>query len=366
MTSRDAYACRTFNPPPPTSKRNFLLLLSARSFVVYKNETHERTGKSGVRYYYPIASTVWFWEIRQCGPPSDDIIAHAGDIYLDISTVPVGVYQNTSAGWTSCWSEPPINPLLKNKFLKLPHPNFKDRFLWTTKPNLNSSTSKGGILLSYISPEELNSRGGTEEDKQLYLLLDLRTFNPSITTAETLVARREAALQAGKGSWLDILDSTSSSLTRDTGNDSDSDMYVEKKDLIDDEEDDEDDEDDEEDEEDDYTDKTILSASTNHSVDKLEAIENTSCGGIADIAEVAQSILKEVKKISSATLPVVKYPASGNVYSGDSSTSPSSSNPPPKLESDSIQLLLSRLTAAIERERKEHLTEIDNCDSFCE
>ena len=121
----------------------------------------------------PGSSRLWFWEIRQCGPPSEDIIAHAGDIYLDMSTVPIDVYQNASTGWTLCWSEPSC--VLNRIFLKLPHPYYKDRFLWTTE-----TTSKGEILLSYISLEELNSRCEIEEIKQAYLLRDFIDFSPII------------------------------------------------------------------------------------------------------------------------------------------------------------------------------------------
>lgn len=150
------------------------------------------------------------WEIRDRGPPSDDINASVGDIYVDKSTVPVGVYQNTSTGWTSCWSEHP------REFIKIPHPRLKNRFLWTTESSYNLETR---ITLSYITSDELKSRGGTEKDKQVYLLQDLKTLFSPITTVKTL-----AAVQAEKDAWLD---SSSSSSTTDTESDLDG-MSVEE------------------------------------------------------------------------------------------------------------------------------------------
>ena len=97
------------------------------------------------------------------------------------------------------------------------------------------------------------------------------------------------------------------------------------------------------------TDITILSAeveseSGDDSVDKANE----------EIAQ--QSTSKEV--FSNKLVTLGKH----SVYFGESSTPPSTSSRPPELESDSIRSLLSRLTAAIEKERKEHLTETNNCE----
>jgi hypothetical protein len=279
-------------------------------------------------------SPVWFWEIRERGPPSDDITANAGDIYLDISTVPIDVYQKTPTGWTSCWSEP-LCFESQRKFSMLPHPRFMDHFLWTTVANDSSSA---GITLSYITHEELNSRGGTENDKQLYLLQDLKTLHPSITTAKTfkLAAQREA-LQAKQNTWLD---SCSSSSTMGAGNDSDC-MYVEEEDLCDDG-----------DHDDEGTDKTILSAEV-ESMLGSEPVDTANEGSVCckiKTAELTQSVSKEVEEIFSD-------PDSSTV------TSLSTSNPPPKFESDYIPLL-SRLNRSIEMERKENFAQISNCELF--
>jgi hypothetical protein len=344
--------CSNTGSVPPRTKSSGKFLSPGpiiRNFYILKNE--EGAGELGPFPLYGYFSTVCFWEIRQHGPPSDNIIAHAGDIYLDISTAPIGVYQNTSTGWISCWSEL-TNPSSKTpsrkefKFFKLPHPRFKSRFLWTTK-----TIFTGEVVLSYITHEELNRRGGTEEDKQVYLLLDLQTFYP-ITTAETFVARKDAALQvhvqvaaalqAGKDTRLEILDSGSSSSAMDAGNESESDsMYVEE-DLCDDEGNDSED-----------TEVESMPVSGGDSAQVGNANEDSACCKI-EIAELAQSILEEVEKISSASMnsSSVKHPVSG-----DSSTPSSTSNP-----SESIRSLLSRLTAVTEKERKGYVTEINNCE----
>lgn len=345
----------TLSSVGPRSKNNRILSPSITRYFVVPRAT-------GGHNYIPPNTSVSFWEIRQRVPPSDDIIAHAGDTYLDISTDPVGVYQNTSTGWISCWSESATSS--KKEFIKLPHPRFKDRFLWTTKSSCNED-----IWISYITQEELNStRGGTEEDKQDCLLKDIDTFRP-ITTAHMLVARRNSKANSQDTS-LDSLDSNSSSLT--IGNDSDS-MYVEEERDNGDGDGDEDEDDDDDDGDGSGDDEELSTevVSGGDSVDKANK-DSASCK-IAEIAELAQTILEEVVDISSMTLNLVKYPASGN---GDSSTQPFASNGPPgifpsssstsyvppKFESDSIHSLLSRLTATIDKERQEHIMKINNCE----
>jgi hypothetical protein len=88
------------------------------------------------------------------------------------------------------------------------------------------------------------------------------------------------------------------------------------------------------------------------SVDK--ANDDLDSCKVAKIAELAQTILEEVREIFSVTYST----GAGNVYFGDSSTQLSTSNeppglfpssslstsyPPPKFESDSVHSLLSRL-----------------------
>lgn len=225
-----------------------------------------------------------------------------------------------------------VNLFSKKEFFKLPHPRFKNHFLWTTKKDYNVDWE---ILVPYITLEELNPRGGSEKDKQVYLLQDLEAINPPITTAKTLVARRKAA------AWLDS-SFTSSSPTTEAESDSDG-MSVEE-DLC-------------EDGDDEGTDMTILSAevenvSGSDSVDRA----NEDSAWVEGIAPLTQSILKGVRKVTSdKPVTLVEYP----VYS---STPPSTSYPPPELEFDSIHSLLSRLTAAIEKERKEHFTEMNNSE----
>ena len=441
---------------PRSLKGTRLLSAIIRTFTVFKETawTPQPANPS---------TTVSFWDIRHLGPPSDDIVAHVGDIYLDISTIPVGVYQNTSTEWTSCWSELPNS---KKKFLKLPHPHFKDVFLWTTKNGYSQN-----ILLSYITQAELDfSRGGTEKDKQACILEDLDTFRP-ITTAQMLVARRADRRQARKDARLNYLDSSSKSSTMDTENGSDT-MNVEEGlcDKGDDDEDhdsgdDEDGGNDEEDGDDEEDGKTLSSgevawgsdsvdkANNGYSSDEIEDItvlaqmilgevkeissmistlvkcsasgtssakfgnsstqmstesnepprnfsssaktlrsgevewgidfvnkaNSYSSDEIEDITVLAEIILGEVKKISSMTSTLVKSSASGsgsaklgnsstqtstesNESPGNFQSSSSTSYPPPKFESDSIHSLLSRLTAAIEKDRKAHLTKIDNCE----
>ena len=370
----------------PKSKSNSVSVFSfaMRHFTVPAERAGEPTYSN---------TNINFWEIRRGFPPSDDIIAHVGDIYLDISTNPVGVYQNTSTEWVSCWSDSESTSS-KKEFLKLQHPLYKDHFIWTTANNQSNPST--GIILSYITQQELNSRGGTEKHKQVFLRKDLNTFR-SITTAETYVARKnsKAALQTGEDACLDSLDSldSSSSSTMDAGNDSDS-MYVEKDMCEDGDEDgdgdddgdedgdgdedevgdddgdgDEDgdhgdvdvDEDDEGDGDDD--DKTAEVVSGSDSVDK--ANKDAACCETAEVAELAKTILEEVRDISSTISSLFKNPASGSVPVPPG-ISPSSSStsfyPLPKFESDSIHSLLSRLTAAIEKERNEHLTKINNCE----
>ena len=75
----------------PRSKNYYSAVSSIRrDFRVFE----ERVGF----FSYYNSHYIDFWEIRERLPPSDDIIAHVGDIYLDTSTNPVGVYQNTSTG----------------------------------------------------------------------------------------------------------------------------------------------------------------------------------------------------------------------------------------------------------------------------
>ena len=340
-------------PSRPTSKSNFALSLLSRYFYAFEE---------GASRNFPFSKTaIWYWEIRQLGPPSDDITANPSDILLDISTDPVGVYQKTSTGWTSCWSQPPRS---KKEFLKLPHTRVKDHFLWSTKPSYSAEK-----MMSYITQEELDFRGGTDKDKQDFLLEDLKTFQP-ITTAKTIIARRDSkvVLQTGKDARLNCLVSSSSSSTIDAGYDSDDLIVYSDEDLCDDDDGDGKD-----------SDMTILSGevvSGGDSVDMAnEDSATTSCkiAEIAEVADLAQTILEQVTEISSMTSSLTKCPSSGNMY--DSSTlstsdeppgnfpsSSSTSYPPQKFESDSIHSLLSRLTAAIEKERKEHLTKINNCE----
>ena len=56
--------------------------------------------------------------------------------------------------------------------------------------------------------------------------------------------------------------------------------------------------------------------------------------------------------------------ASSNPPPGIFPPSPSTSYPPAKSESESIRSLLSRLTVAIEKEKKEYVTEINDCEWF--
>lgn len=90
--------CANNIPVRPTSK-NQLLSPLVRYFKVFVNK--ERGGEFGLSS--SSSTSVWFWDIRERGPPSDDIVANAGDIYIDTLAVPIDVYQkNTSTGWTSC------------------------------------------------------------------------------------------------------------------------------------------------------------------------------------------------------------------------------------------------------------------------
>ena len=354
MSSHTILECDFSNIVFPKSKSNRHGIPASlmRNFAVFKRS--EMTWG-----YFPTT----FFEIRQRVPPSDDIIAHVGDIFLDISTNPISVYQNTSTGWTSCWSVTPTSTgSSKKEFLKLPHPHFKDRFLWSAKALDNEEK-----ILSYITQEELDSRGGTEEQKQDFLREDLKAFLP-ITTAKTFVARRNSKADP-RDTCLDSLDSSSSSLTMDAGNDSDT-MYVEK-DLCDDDDSGDSDSDDSDDGDGDDEDFSAEVVSGGESVDKANEEGSTSYK-IAEITELAKTILEQVLDISYMTSSLVKCPASGDGFfltqpstlEGFSTSSSSTSYPSPKSESDSIHSLLSRLTAAIEKdskERKEHLTKINNC-----
>ena len=71
-------------------------------------------------------------------------------------------------------------------------------YIWTASQSDYSSRFSSDIIMSYITQQELNSRGGTEKQKQVFLNMDLNTFR-SITTARTFVARNsKAALQSGE------------------------------------------------------------------------------------------------------------------------------------------------------------------------
>ena len=227
-------------------------------------------------------------------------------------------------------------------------------YIWTASQSDYSSCFSSDIIMSYITQQELNSRGGTEKQKQVFLNMDLNTFR-SITTARTFVARNsKAALQSGDA-WLESRDSldSSSSSTMDAGNDSDS-TYAEKylrKDG-------------DGDEDGDGDDKDAEAVSGSDSDDK--ANKDPACCETAELAELEKTILEEFIDIASMISSLFKKdPASGSAPPGNLPSSSSTSlYPPPKFESDSIHSLLSRLTAAIEKEleRREHLTKINNCE----
>ena len=242
----------------------------------------------------------WFWEIRQHSPPPEDLRnIHAGDIYLDLSTVPIGVYQRNATGWTSCWFEPQAS---KKFFRRLPHPRFKDRFLWTTQCAFSNE-----IALSYITVEELNSRGGTETDKQVCLLEDIKIFRPSITTAETLIARREEALHFQTGN-------SASSSMEDIENETDG----IKEDLYDLEDDDWD--------------------SRTADTDRGEPIQ-------PDLKSTASILKSIVTGLCCVKEDLESYLSSSKFY--------------PEHESESVDTILSRLIQAIDKERQQHLAESD-------
>lgn len=288
------------NPPTCTSQRFLLSFL--RNFLATNTSNY--------------STNVWFWEIRQRGPPPEDLMANTGDIYLDTSTVPLDVYQKTTTGWTLCWSELP--GLNKKEFSKLPHPCFKNYFLWTAQ-NIESE-----ISLSYITLENLNCRGGTEIDQQFCLLEDLKTFYPSITTAETLIARRDAALHAKNGSSL-------SPIVPGVGNGSDS-MSMEE-DLFDEDDD-------------------LDTDETNSNVPDDDFVDNM----------VVEDSGRKFTMLGSPSLAAegsVHYESISPVQGSGSCSSTSYSL---GLESESISSIILQLTRAIDKERKQHATETDKCE----